>query len=163
MPSTKKDLLLDQITACHDDLSWYPTFMNAVQGLSAKEAAWKQNESSHSILQIVNHLAFWNQRWLDYFTGKEVISSTRIDNKLTFDSLREEVSEDTWEATVKRLDSIYIEWKRTLNECSESKLDSLAPNYPVDCPWWGLVSNLCTHNAYHIGQIVFIRKQQENW
>lgn len=31
------------------------------------------------------------------------------------------------------------------------------PSY-FNAPWWGVVSNLSIHNAYHIGQIMLLKK-----
>lgn len=35
--------------------------------------------------------------------------------------------------------------------------------FPVAAKWWGILGNISTHNAYHIGQIVYIRKLQKVW
>lgn len=40
MNFTKKDILLDQLAACHNDLSWFPTFLDSVEGLTAEQADW---------------------------------------------------------------------------------------------------------------------------
>jgi len=29
--------------------------------------------------------------------------------------------------------------------------------------WAPTIGNICTHNAYHIGQIVYVRKLQGSW
>ncbi|MFC4619550.1 DinB family protein [Camelliibacillus cellulosilyticus] len=162
MNATKKDVLLDMMAACHDDPSWYPTFRQSIDGLSAEEATWKANDSSHSIWQLVNHLTYWNERWMRRFTGEEIFKSIGKNNDMTFE-ITIDTSEENWQSAVKRLDATYTQWRSAIVECPESKLDANIPDYPEGCPWWAGLSNLCTHNTYHIGQIIFIRKQQGSW
>ncbi|WP_274365763.1 DinB family protein [Paenibacillus thermotolerans] len=159
MSASKKDVLLDQLAACHNDLSWFPTFLDAVKGLTAEQAAWRKDESSHSIWQLVSHLTYWNKTWLARFIGKESFTSTGKNNAGTFD-IEEEISEENWVHAVSKLDELFNEFRKAISDHPESKLDTFVAGYPGDCPWWAALSNLCTHNAYHIGQIVFIRKQQ---
>ncbi|MBS4172187.1 DinB family protein [Bacillus sp. FJAT-49736] len=162
MGATKKDLLMDQLAACKNDLSWFPTFQDSIEGLTAYEATWQKHESSHSIWKIVTHLTFWNEKWLKRFMDKESFEST-ANNSLTFEGPNQTITEKQWNNVVSKLDSVYTDWLKALKESPESKLDEVIANYPGECPWWGAVSNLCTHNAYHIGQIVYIRKQERNW
>ncbi|MDR2995752.1 MAG: DUF1572 domain-containing protein, partial [Bacillus cereus] len=35
--------------------------------------------------------------------------------------------------------------------------------FPVSAKWWEVLSNVTTHNAYHIGQIIYIRKLQKSF
>ena len=35
--------------------------------------------------------------------------------------------------------------------------------FPVPAQWWAILGNVVTHNAYHIGQIIYIRKLQKSW
>lgn len=32
------------------------------------------------------------------------------------------------------------------------------PNVEFNAPWWAVIFNLVTHNVYHIGQIVYVKK-----
>jgi uncharacterized damage-inducible protein DinB len=159
MSFSKKDVLIDQLAACHNDLSWFPTILDSVQGLTAEQAVWSKNDSNYSIWQLVSHLTFWNQKWLSYFIGKETFGGIGNNNDSTF-NLKEEINEENWISAIDKLDAVYVEFRKVIANSPESKLDTLIPNYPGDCPWWGAISNLCTHNAYHIGQIVLLRKQQ---
>ena len=56
---------------------------------------------------------------------------------------------------------IFSEWENILTEAEENKLNS-----PVDktgLTWHSVIGNLIMHNAYHIGQIVAIRKFNNCW
>ncbi|MGC5324298.1 DinB family protein [Brevibacillus sp. SYSU BS000544] len=157
MVDGKKDVLLDQLAACQNDPSWFPTIEEALAGLTAEQAAWSENEAT-SIWQIVHHLTFWNYRWLRRFKeGKDAFD--KVDNEMTFSVSGTEITEDEWQLTVDKLNRSFADWRETLAACDESKLDEPIPTFAPEARWWGAISNLCTHNAYHIGQIVLMKKR----
>ncbi|PTX47510.1 DinB family protein [Melghirimyces profundicolus] len=155
----KKELLLDQLAACRDDPSWFPPLSRALKGLTAEEALWREDESMKTIWQIVHHLTFWNERWLSRFMGEP--TSGAVDNNWTFEV--KEVSGEDWQNAVTRLETSLADWQTALSKCADFKLYEPIPDYPEEAPWWGAVSNLCTHHAFHIGQIVRIRQRQGSW
>ena len=158
---SKKELILDQLELSRNSESWIKPLSMALEDLSIEEIVWKQNEATHSILEIVNHLYFYNERWLKRFKGElptEMIES----NASTFFEF-DNVSKDDWQNLVKRLDENLANWQEVIKKSEESKLHEQIPAFPVDAVWWGALSNLCTHNTYHIGQIIHIRKAQGSW
>jgi uncharacterized damage-inducible protein DinB len=162
MSSIGKAILLDQLGSCQDDESWFVPLSVALDGLTAEQAVWQDSTSSNSIWRIVKHLTFWNERWLQRFKGTLTVIDV-VDNDDTFDLSDTNVSSASWEAAVTKLNSVLSEWRRAISECSEDKLETVVPNYDSDAQWWALISNLATHNVYHIGQIVYVRKLQGSW
>lgn len=156
-----KEVLLDQLGACHNDPSWFPTILEALQGLTLEQAVWRENENTHSIWEIVQHLTFWNKRWLERFKNEG--SYLKSDNESTFNIEQIEITEHRWKLAVDELDSVLSQWRSVLDNYSESKVESEIPNFSVVAPWWAAISNLNIHNAYHIGQIIYIRKLSNNW
>ncbi|MET0785074.1 MAG: DinB family protein, partial [Paenisporosarcina sp.] len=59
----------------------------------------------------------------------------------------------SWEQTVELTNQILSEWTIAIDECGEEKIQK----------WSSDLTYLTLHNAYHIGQIVHIRKQKEIW
>jgi uncharacterized damage-inducible protein DinB len=105
----------------------------------------------------VNHLIFWNERWLERFK-LEQIEANHLDNNETFSLNPLGIKEMEWNKTLIKLEAVYLSWIHALEECEDSKLSTIIPAY-FNAPWWGVVSNLCIHNAYHIGQIMLLKKQ----
>jgi hypothetical protein len=93
-------------------------------------------------------LIFWNERELAKFKGEKE-SSFSGNNKETFDVIKQK----SWEDMVKKIDGIMKEWEMLIEAADESKLKD----------WYGTIANISTHNAYHTGQIIFVRKQQGVW
>lgn len=58
-----------------------------------------------------------------------------------------------WSDTVKQLDQVMTDLEKLVESADEKKLEMLAPT----------IANICTHNAYHVGQIVYVRKLQGSW
>lgn len=162
MSLSGRTILLDQLGACQDDESWFVPLSIALDGLTPEQAAWQEPTTINSIWQIVNHLSFWNERWLKRFQGI-MIPLEPVDNNSTFDLLKHNCTLTEWQEAIDKLNSVLSEWRRAISECSESKFLTPIPNYELDAPWWAAISNLVTHNAYHIGQIVQIRKIQGSW
>lgn len=120
----------------------------AVEGLTPEQAKWKDKSGNHSIGQLTNHLAFWNAEQLAKFKGEKppAYSGNNEDTFNGFDS-------KTWAATVKKLDSVLTEWEKVVEQADEAKLKS----------WASAIAHVGTHNAYHTGQIIYIRRLQGSW
>lgn len=154
---TYKSILIDQISACYNDKSWFIPLDEILIDLTAKEAAY-ESEGKRTIWSIVNHLIYWNERWLERFNSENIDLGHGINNDETFYLDPSCISDHEWKETLFRLKNTFSNWIETLEKCEESKLTKVIPAY-YGAAWWGVVSNLCIHNAYHIGQIMLLKKQ----
>lgn len=145
---TLKSILLEQLKTTHNEKDWFVPPTIAIAGLTAKQANWKDSSGNHSIAQLITHLIFWNKQLLDKFEG---IKPDAFDgnNKETFT----EVNEGTWNATVQKLDSVLTAWEIAVKNADEMKLKK----------WYYNIAHIGTHNAYHTGQILYIRKMKGWW
>ncbi|KFN04415.1 DinB family protein [Bacillus clarus] len=151
-----KDVLADQLLANANDPSWYIPFSDAVKGLSEEEAFWKPSEESNSIAEIVQHLLYWNTTWQIRYKESNVNAVPAIgDNNKSFIVSGNQTFEDLREQLLGKL----LQWQDLLNE---NKVESDVIGLPVSAKWWEVLANVTTHNAYHIGQIIYIRKLQKN-
>jgi hypothetical protein len=55
-----------------------------------------------------------------------------------------------WSDTVKQLDQVMTDLDKLVESADEQQL----------AKWATTNGNICTHNAYHVGQIVYVRKLQ---
>lgn len=152
-----QDVLLDQFLANANDPSWYLPFTEAVQNISEEEAFWKPAEDSHSIAEIVQHLIYWNETWqLRYQKSDFKAVESNKDNDKSFVIPKNKMFNELRE----RLLEVLLLWQDLL---TEKQLESKVKGFPVPAKWYELLGNSITHNAYHIGQIVYIRKLQKSW
>ena len=156
MSFNMKDLLNEQFNACYDQNGWFVAVRTALEGVTAEQAFWKPPGADNSIWENVNHLIFWNERWLQRYRG-ELNEPQDVENKATFRS-----QETEWRAAVNRLYSIFDEWREKLAGLDEQKLSSMV-NAGYQEPWWVPLAHQNIHNAYHTGQIVLLRKLQGAW
>jgi len=147
-PLTLKKVLLDQLKTTHNKEEWFAPLNVAIEGVTVEQANWKEKGADHSIAELTTHIIFWNQEELSKFLGQPPTKFSG-DNKETFSA----VDKDSWPATVKKADSVMINWENAIEASDEKKLEA----------WYEIIGHISTHNAYHTGQIVYIRKIQGSW
>jgi uncharacterized damage-inducible protein DinB len=147
-PPTLRSILLEQFQTTWNKEDWFVPVMTSLEGLSAKQAMWKPSDSSHSIGQLAYHLLFWNKQSLDKFNGKPPAAFSG-DNNETFTKF----TEASWAATIKELDQVMKDWETIIKTADDAKLQS----------WYSIIAHISAHNAYHTGQILYIRKLAGNW
>jgi hypothetical protein len=145
---TLKSVLLEQLRSSHDSKEWFVPASLAVAGLTPEQASWTDKSGNHSIGQLANHLVFWNARQLAKFKGEKP-SSYSGNNDETFNAF----DAKSWAATVKQLDEVLTAWEKAVEGADEAKLNAFAST----------IAHIGTHNAYHTGQIIYIRKLQGSW
>jgi len=147
-PLTLKQVLLNQLKTTHNKEDWFAPLNVAIEGLTAEQANWKLKGKDHSIAELTNHIIFWDQENLSKFLDQPEPKFSG-DNNETFTS----VDKNTWPQTVKRVDSVLANWENAIETADEAKLEK----------WYEIIGHISTHNAYHTGQIVYIRKLQGSW
>lgn len=147
-PATLRSTLLDELRETHNQKGWFVDANTAVAGLTAEQANWTDGKGNHSVGQLAYHIVYWNQRNLSKFKGQAPANYSG-DNDETFNNY----DSKQWAETVKRLDEVMVEWEKAVESADDKKLEEWAP----------VISHIATHNAYHIGQIVFVRKEQGSW
>jgi len=145
---TLKSILLEQLRTTHDKEDWFVPANIAIEGLTPEQANWKDSTENHSIAQLATHLIFWNEQTLAKFKGEKPAAFSG-DNKETFSP----VDKNSWDATVKRLDSVLTEIEKFVEAADDAQLQSM----------YSTIAHIGTHNAYHTGQIIYIRKMKGWW
>lgn len=67
---TKREIFLQQLRAVHDQNTWFVSMEGALDGLTEEQVGRKTEGQTNSIWGIINHLAFYNQRYLNRFNGR---------------------------------------------------------------------------------------------
>jgi uncharacterized damage-inducible protein DinB len=147
-PETLKGVLLEQLRTTDHEKDWFVPISGAIEGLTPEQAKWTDGHGNHSIGQLVNHLAFWNARALQQFKGQKPAAFDG-NNDETFNSF----DSKTWTATANRLNSVMKEWEQAVEAADDAKVKESA----------SLIAHVGAHNAYHVGQIIYIRKLQGSW
>ncbi len=145
---TLRSILLDQLRSTHDKSDWFVCANVAVANLTPQQANWKDGKGNHSVGQLAYHLVFWNQRALQNFRGQKPAKFSG-NNDETFDNF----DAKQWKDTVQQLDQVMTGIEKAVESATDAQLAEWAPT----------LANISTHNAYHIGEIVMVRKEQGAW
>jgi uncharacterized damage-inducible protein DinB len=147
-PMTLKEVLLEQLRSTHKKAEWFVPANTAVAGLTPAQANWTDKSGNHSVGQLAYHLWFWDKQSLISFQGGK---PEKFDgnNDETFDKF----DEKSWAKTVSDLDAVMTEWEKAVEAADDAKISL----------WASRIAHVGTHNAYHIGQMVYVRKLQGVW
>src|SRR5271168_1744600 len=147
-PMTLKAVLLEQLRSTHNKAEWFVPANTAVAGLTPAQASWTDKSGNHSVGQLANHLVFWDREELLKFKGEKV-PEFHGNNDETFNNF----DEKSWSATVAQLDAVMTEWEKAVETADDAKV----------ALWASAIAHVGAHNAYHIGQMVYVRKLQGVW
>jgi len=147
-PTTLKGVLLEQLKTTHDQEDWFVPVSVAVDGLTAEQAMWSPGKGNHSVGQLAYHIWYWDQRALNDFNG---VPNEKFDgnNNETFDKF----TPAQWDELVKKLNQVLSDWDKAVAEADDAKIAANA----------SLIAHVGAHNAYHVGQILYVRKLQGVW
>lgn len=146
-PTTLKGVLLEQLRSTHDQKDWFVSIKEAVDGLTPEQAAWSDGKGNHSVGQLVYHLWFWNRRSLAEFKGEDPGKfSGNNEDSFNYDP-------KNWNDTVRQLNEVMTEWEKAVSEADDAKVQKSA----------SMIAHVGAHNAYHIGEMVYVRREQGSW
>jgi len=158
---TPKEILIEQFLCSYDQKGWFVPLKDSLTGLTAEQAVWNGGTENHSVYEIVNHIIYWNETWLNKFK-KNPVKIIETDNKNTFNPGVASISPAEWDEAVKKLFSVMDTWAEGLKGIDDSFLNVPVHN-EADAPWSSYISQIIMHIIYHTGQIVTIRKMQGSW
>ena len=154
-PPTLKSVLLAELRSTHNKAEWFVPVNTAVAGLTPEQARWVPKSEGpnnpapedHSAGMIAYHLLYWNNAALAQLKGEKV--ATTSDNTETFNKF----DAATWADTVKKLDESLTALEQLVEAADDAKIAKIAET----------IAHISTHNAYHTGEIIMIRKLQGSW
>ena len=147
-PTTLREFLLAELRSTHDNEDWFVPANIAVKGLTAEQASWTDGKGNHSVGQLAYHIVYWNRRNLARLKGEQ-LEKFSGNNDETFDKF----DSKSWNETVQQLDNVMKELEKWVETADEAKLKESA----------AVFTHISTHNAYHVGQIIYVRKEQGSW
>ena len=147
-PTTLREVLLAELKSTHGAAEWFVPANTAVKGLTAEQASWIDGKGNHSVGQLAYHIVYWNKQNLAKLKGEKPEKFSG-NNDETFDKF----DAKTWNETVQQLDQVMNELEKWVETADEAKLKENAQVF----------THISTHNAYHIGQIIYVRKEQGSW
>lgn len=138
---------IEQFT--HGKNFWQASLLKQIEGLNMQQALYKPSPERHGIWQIVRHIAYWKYWALTYLNENKKLNA-KEDN---WAPMPEVQKEDTWQeeiANLKKLNDDCISSAEKLGDEIFSSGDERIVFF----------RQLLYHDAYHTGQIGFLRAMQ---
>ncbi|HEU0078862.1 MAG TPA: DinB family protein [Longimicrobiaceae bacterium] len=149
---TEIERILDQMRRAYEGEAWHgPSLREALDGVTAAEAAARPVPGAHSIREIVQHLAAWEDTLLRRLAGEPVREPAEGDWPRAAAE-----SEDEWQALLRRLDERARRLRDAVVALDDAGLDE--PPYSGTATRYATLHGAVQHAAYHAGQIVLLRK-----
>jgi uncharacterized damage-inducible protein DinB len=143
-----RGILLEMLHTTHDKEEWFVPGNVAIANLTPEQARWTDGKGGHSVGQLTYHLVYWSTDQLKKF---------KAEPRAKFDGNNEETFNDfdakKWAQTQHDFDAVMKEWEQAVSSADEKKLEL----------WASTIEHVATHNAYHIGQILYVRKLEGAW
>jgi uncharacterized damage-inducible protein DinB len=147
-PTTLREVLLAELKSTHNSEEWFVPVDVAAGKMTPEQAAWRDAKGNHSVGQLVYHLWFWDLRSLQRLKG-EPLEKYSGNNDDTFNNYNPK----RWKETVAQLDEVLTGLEQWIQTASPEQVAQNAQ----------LFTHISTHNAYHIAEMVYVRKEQGSW
>jgi len=157
---TLHDLVVDHVYTLleKEGWQWQPPLSETIGGLTAAQPAWKPAPERHSIWQIVRHLNLWKGGVIDAWSGNR-----REGKELKARDWGEAAgSEADWERDLQTLLAISVDLLSRVHALDDAGLSRSIDWYKGRHrqPIAMRVVRTTTHDAYHAGQIQYLRVLQ---
>ena len=143
----------DQLKRAFEGGAWHgPAVLEALEGVTAAEAAARPIPSAHSIWELVLHMATWK----DVVSRRLQGESFDVPAEVDWPPVRATGASE-WKAALARLHEAHERVRSTLAQQKDAELDE-KPS-PKASSRYVLLHGVIQHDLYHAGQIVLLKKR----
>lgn len=129
----------------------------ALTDISAELAGQVHEGMPYSIYQLVKHMHYWQQFMLAHLEGRKPHMPASV-----MESWQEETApqdEESWQADIRAFLSGV---DQAVAIAGQAQLDESLLYFPGETKA-GLLRNIASHNSYHLGEIVLLRRFYGAW
>lgn len=144
----------DQLKRAHEGNAWHgPSLSEVLTDVTAEQAVAKPIEGTHSIWELVLHIAAWE----DAVRRMLVKERVKVTDEENFPTVSDN-SEEAWQKTIAHVAEINKRLRETLKEFPDEQLNELI--IPIDERYsaYATLHGVVQHTLYHTGQIVILKK-----
>lgn len=134
--------------------AWHgPALQPLLKDITPEQASREPKAGSHSILQLVLHIAYWEEVVLRRFNGE--IVNAPLNSPDDWPTNRK-LNDSDWQAVLTRLQASHMALRQAIEECPNEKLSQKVPQRSHD--YYTLLHGIIHHCVYHGGQIALLKK-----
>jgi uncharacterized damage-inducible protein DinB len=146
--------ILDQLQRAYEGNAWHgPAVREVLAGVSAAQAHARPLQKAHSIWELVQHIAVWED------VGRRRLTGDRAQIAISSPEdwpPPEDTSEAAWEQAKAALDRGHQALVEAISQTPESRLDE--PIFEGMSTVYVTLHGVIQHDLYHAGQIAILRK-----
>ena len=147
-----------QTTLHHEDWQWQPSLTEALEGLTAAQAAWKPASARHSIWQIVRHLLLWKRGVLDAWDGNPP-DGAQLERSDWQEAAGDEADWERDRRTLLEISKQFLTRAQALDDAGLSRHIVWYKSGHTQ-PLAIRLVRTTAHDSYHAGQIRYLRALQ---
>ena len=151
---TERDILKQTLSRALFGKDAHVQSTRALEGLDWKNAGARPKGMPHSIFQLLNHMIYWQHWTIQWLDGKKPKLPKHASMSWPGDVGPK--NQKTWQQTTK---AFLTGQKELFQRCQ--KLDSFNKSGKWSCS--DIMQIIGSHNSYHLGQIVLIRRMLDSW
>lgn len=149
---SEKRRILDLLDRAHRCEAWHgPALLETIEGVSPALAAQHPLEGGHSIWELVEHVASWNEIVARRLSGEV----PEVTPEWNFPPVTK-TTPAAWKATRRRLERSHALFRRAVEKFPAGQLGRRRPNTAQT--WNVLIHGQIQHGLYHAGQIAMLRR-----
>ena len=144
--------IVDQLKRAFEGEAWHgPSVLEIVEGITSLQAADRPFEGTHSIWELVLHIAAWEQAIVRRLSGDRAQLPTEEDWPPVTAT-----TDEAWEQTRHMLRQGHHELRAAIAGVDESRLDQ--PIIEGLSSVYVTLHGIVQHDLYHAGQIAILKK-----
>lgn len=129
----------------------------ALSDITSELAGKRMEEAPYTIYQLLKHMSYWQNFLLTYIEGGKPQLPSSVAESWPNESVPD--SETEWDRVVKQfLEGI----DKAVGYASNEQLDEAIEHFPTETKA-GILRNIASHNSYHLGEIVLLRRMFGAW
>jgi uncharacterized damage-inducible protein DinB len=144
--------ILDLLDRAYRAKAWSgPSLLETLDGVGAGLAAKRPVRGGHSIWELVEHVASWNELVARRLGGEKPVVTPEINFPRVV-----KTTPAAWRASLRRLARTQARFRREVARFPVAKLGRRRPR--LDHTWSVLIHGQIQHGLYHAGQIAMLRR-----
>jgi uncharacterized damage-inducible protein DinB len=144
--------IVDQLKRAFEGEAWHgPSVVETIEGITPRQAAARPFEGTHSIWELVLHIAAWEHAIVRRLNGDRAQFPTEEDWPPVTAT-----DDEAWEQTKLKLKQGHHELRSAIAGLDESRLDH--PIIEGMSSVYVQLHGIIQHDLYHAGQIALLKK-----
>ena len=147
------ETIINNLKKTFEGRAWHgPSLLETLDSLDAGEARCRPIGGRHTILEIVNHCAYWMDAVVDSLKGKEM---PKIEHGSVLDWPRMKEKDEEWIDAQENINESYKELLKAIIKSDVTLLDDIVPGRKY--AYREVLQGISDHNIYHAGQIAVFK------